>query len=184
MKKTDIYLQHRRFLVAGTRILPGRKLLDIGSNCCEQAAFLKEKNIQYTGIDPEPGEGKSRIPEGIAFVRDTFPSEKLLGMQFDYITALAVIEHIPATDLDAFANGAYDLLKPGGEMILTVPSPLVDYIIHTLRFFHLTDDDMKGHQHYGFRVAETVPVFSRSGFKLVKRRRFQFGLNNLFVFVK
>ncbi len=184
MKKIDIYLQHRRFSVAGTWILPESKLLDIGSNCCEQYAFLKKKNIRYTGIDPEPGSGESPIPEGIIFIRDKFPSEALRGMQFDCITALAVIEHIRAADLDAFAKSVYDLLNPGGKMIITVPSPLVDYIIHTLRFLRLTDDDMKGHQHYGFRVGETVPVFTLSGFKLVKHRRFQFGLNNLFVFKK
>jgi hypothetical protein len=39
-------------------------------------------------------------------------------------------------------------------------------------------------QHYGFSPAETRLLFGFAGLTLTAQKRFQFGLNNLFVFVK
>jgi hypothetical protein len=43
-------------------------------------------------------------------------------------------------------------------------------------------DGMAFEEHYGFDVRTTPAVFTPHGFALIVRRRFQLGLNNLFVF--
>lgn len=183
MKVLDRYLQKRRFKIAGKMMIPGSKLLDIGCSYCELFSFMKEKRIHGYGIDQDANVSGGQLPENVVFIKSSFPSTLLNGNYFDYITALAVLEHIPSESLPDFSNACYDLLKPGGKLIITVPSPLVDYILSGLQFVGLVAAETL-HQHYGFKVSETIPIFSRSNFKLVTHRRFQLGLNNLFVFEK
>ena len=75
------------------------------------------------------------------------------------------------------------LLVPGGLVVATVPSPQVDEILRVLMRLRILDGMEKGlaEQHHGFDPADTTAAFERAGFTLVRRKRFQFGLNNLFV---
>ena len=45
-------------------------------------------------------------------------------------------------------------------------------------------DGMSVEEHYGFDPARTEAIFAPPDFRLVERRRFQLGLNNLYVFEK
>ena len=101
--------------------------------------------------------------------------------EFDCVTALAVLEHIPASDQEAFSEACLSVLKPGGRLILTVPSPRVDHILSVLRTLRLIDG-MALEEHFGFDPEGVPALFAKTGFELVSHRRFQLGLNNLFVF--
>jgi SAM-dependent methyltransferase len=48
-------------------------------------------------------------------------NDDLDGRQFDVVTLIEVIEHIPPRDLDAFIERAVGFLRPGGRLVLTVP---------------------------------------------------------------
>lgn len=48
-------------------------------------------------------------------------NDDLDGRQFDVVTLIEVIEHIPPDDLDAFIERAVGFVKPGGRLVLTVP---------------------------------------------------------------
>jgi hypothetical protein len=112
-----------------------------------------------------------------------FPNDSISGSSFNIITALAVLEHIPKEQLETFVDNCYRHLEPGGLMVLTVPSKEVDYILNvliSLRILH----GMEVEQHYGYDTGRTVPLFTSKGFELVKHKKFQLGLNNLFVFRK
>jgi hypothetical protein len=74
-------------------------------------------------------------------------------------------------------------LKPGGRIVITVPSPRVDAILHVLLKLRLIDG-ISAHEHYGFEPGLTPQVFPAPRFRLVRRQTFQLGLNNLFVFEK
>ena len=110
---------------------------------------------------------------------DALPSRE----PFDVITMLAVLEHVPRDVQPGLARDCAEFLRPGGVMIVTVPSPLVDRILEVLRAVRLVHG-MSLEQHYGFVPDETIPLFSSAGLKPTTHRRFQCGLNHLFVFSK
>ena len=62
-----------------------------------------------------------------------------------------------------------------------MPHPLVDRILDVLMALHLLDG-MEAEAHHGFDPGSTVPVFEGAGFRTREARRFQLGLNRLFVF--
>lgn len=95
---------------------------------------------------------------------------------------LAVLEHIPPTPQRELAASCLRLLQPRGRVVCTVPSPQVDSLIHLGQRLRLLDG-IAEHEHYGFAPGDTVELFTRSGFRLLRHRRFQLGLNHLFVFV-
>jgi hypothetical protein len=100
---------------------------------------------------------------------------------FDAITMLAVLEHISSTQHSDLRDECVRLLKPGGLLIITVPSPAVDRILDLLRRLHLVAG-MALHEHHGFDPKGIPERFSGHGLVLVRAKRFQLGLNNLFVF--
>lgn len=112
-----------------------------------------------------------------------FPQALPQGVKGDVIVLLAVMEHLKPEEQRAMAQAAYELLNPGGRIVITVPSPRVDDILHLAEKLHLIDG-MSVHEHYGFQPEDTLTVFEAPRFNLVQRRRFQLGLNNLYVFEK
>ncbi len=183
MKTLDYYIQSKRFKKAGKFINPNSKLLDIGCNQCEFFSFLSNKGIYGIGIDPDPVQPLAAILRNVRFINSEFPSEKLDGEIFDTISALAVFEHIPAASHGKFTQSCNELLKPGGTITLTVPSPIVDYLLYLLKFLRLIDG-MTPEQHHGYNPDDTTSIFMQAGFKLILHEKFEFGLNNLYVFEK
>jgi 2-polyprenyl-3-methyl-5-hydroxy-6-metoxy-1,4-benzoquinol methylase len=116
-------------------------------------------------------------------VRGLFPQDLPDHSPFDVISMLAVLEHIPPDGQGAIARSCLEHLKPGGHVVITVPSPQADLVLDTLRFLRIIDG-MALEQHYGFKPHETTGLFEGAGLRLVKKRRFQLGFNNLFVFQK
>jgi len=100
---------------------------------------------------------------------------------FDVVVLLATIEHM--LDKSAVALEAYRLLRRGGKVIITAPSPLVDDILKIPIRFHLLDG-MSLEEHHGFEPEELPAIFDQAGFRTIIIRKFQLGLNNLFVFEK
>ena len=158
----------------------GMRVLDVG--CADGAMFRQCPDLaDGVGIDPDV---KERLNIGAnLLVPGLFPADLPDERAFDAITMLAVLEHIPLEAQAVLARDCAVHLKPGGYLIITVPSPLVDHILAILRAVRLIDG-MSLEQHYGFDVAMTRPTFESAGLKLVKQGRFQAGLNNLFVFQK
>lgn len=183
MKWFDYYLQSVRFKMAAKHIEANNNLLDIGCFNGELFQLLQEKNISGTGVDPLADIGKVKLPDDVVLQRVHFPTDKVKGLKFNYITALAVFEHISPDEQHNFLEECYRLLSEEGKMIITVPSSMVDNILRTLKFLHLIDA-MSLEQHHGFKPVEVIPVFRKAGFILLRHTRFELGLNNLFVFKK
>ncbi len=133
------------------------------------------------GIEPllsERKQGKSYTLEP-----GFFPKTRPDTGDWDAITLLAVLEHIPREQHAALTNACHELLKAGGRVIITVPSPFVDHILRILKTFRLIDG-MSLEEHFGFDPKDTVGIFAEPRFRLIRHERFQFGLNNLYVFEK
>ena len=51
---------------------------------------------------------------------------------FGAATALAVVEHVPETELATWAKVLAQLMTPRAVLVLTVPAPAVDLLLHAL----------------------------------------------------
>jgi 2-polyprenyl-3-methyl-5-hydroxy-6-metoxy-1,4-benzoquinol methylase len=179
MKVLDRVGQRWRIAKARPHIAPGSRVLDIG--CADGALFRALAGRIREGIGIDPHSAATAEDGHYQVLTGTFP-EGAQGLEpFDAITALAVLEHIPLDRQPEFASACHGLLRPGGRLILTVPSPMVDHIVHIEQRLHLADG-MELHEHFGFKPQETVPLFTSAGLEVVKVRSFQLRLNNLFVF--
>jgi SAM-dependent methyltransferase len=179
MRKLDNILRNWRARKAIANILPGGRLLDVGCHDGHLVRTARNRVAAAVGLDPLAAPGAE---DDIEFIRDVFPAKAdLEDASFDSISMLAVLEHME--EPHAVAAECHRLLRPGGRVIVTVPSPFVDHIIWGLQRLRLLDG-VCTHQHHGFDVEQTATIFQRAGFRLYKRERFQLGLNNVFVFEK
>lgn len=178
MRVGDYLIQLWRMQIASRWIPKGSRVLDIG---CHQGEFLLwlGGNIRSSvGFDPLYKENKNL--HGHQFFaknfKEGFPIE---DNSFDAIILMATIEHI--CEKSGIARESARLLRRGGRVIITVPSLFVDKILGILILLHIADG-MSLEEHHGFIPDELPGIFIPEGFILRKKQKFQFGLNNLYVF--
>lgn len=179
MTLLDRFIQRQRLRRAIAWLPPGARVVDVGAHKGELFALLGDKLGAGFGIEPlldRPiQQPRYEIQSGC------FPEMRPPDSGWDAVTALAVLEHIPAAGQAAFAAGCFAVLRPGGRVVITVPSPAVDHILRALRTLRLIDG-MSLEQHYGFKPADSLGIFAPPAFRLIHRQKFQCGLNHLFVF--
>jgi hypothetical protein len=157
-------------------------VFDIGCDDGFLLAAIPGDGVRRDGCDPlaRPGTGA----DGSTILKGTFPAAvseagSYRSGEYDAVFALAVFEHFTAEDLRSSSPVIADMLSDRGRLIVTVPHPLVDRILHVLMFLRVIDGQ-EVHEHHGFdprTLASELPDL-----RLVRRRRFQLGLNHLFVF--
>ena len=144
-------------------------VLDVGCGTNKLAAIRRH----VVGVDVFPW------PEIDALVDTTrlpFGDES-----FDTVTLIACLNHIPRRG--EVLGECRRLLKPGGLILVTMISPLIGNVSHRLNRWDpdqrergMTPDEL-----YGMWNSQVVQLLSDSGFRQVRRRRFLYGLNNLFL---
>jgi SAM-dependent methyltransferase len=179
MKLLDRILRDRRVKWAARFLQPDDVVVDVG--CADGAMFEQLKGRYGFGYGIDPTLASPVSGETYALYPGTFPEALPAEVAADRITLLATLEHLSPEEQQALAEGCRDVLRPGGTVVITVPSPRVDDVLHVLAALRLIDG-MEMHEHYGFQPADTLKIFGGPEFKLVQHKRFQLGLNNLFVF--
>ena len=162
----------------------GDRVLDVG--CADGTLFRQVRGLGASvGMDPDLELDHTPEIPNVRFIRGLFPQALLANewprMIFDAITMLAVLEHITPDQHPALVSGCARLLRQGGQLIITVPSPAVDHMLAVLTTMRLVHG-MSLEQHHGFEPHQTADIFSAHGFQPIAHHRFQLGLNNLFVF--
>jgi SAM-dependent methyltransferase len=179
MRAFDRLLESWRARAARPWIPEGSQVLDIG---CLQGQFLHDLGDRIgpsIGLDPL---ASPRVEERYEILAMAFEEPSSFpDFAFDAIVMLATLEHI--IDKEPLARECYRLLRPDGRLIITVPSPLVDRIMDLLCRLRVADG-MSLEQHHGFDPRTTPQIFECFGFALEHTRRFELGLNHLFVFRK
>jgi len=167
-----------RIRKARRELPPGARVLDIGTH--DGTLFLLT-SARGVGIDPELAAVTS-IP-GVTLVKGSFPEDlsELPDGSFDAVVALAVVEHVPESELPIWAEAISRLVVPSGPLIMTVPAPAVDTILHVLMRLKLVDG-MEAHQHHRFKLSNLDYIFTAPLWQRAKHRTFQLGLNHLYVF--
>ena len=119
------HLQYKKRDLVLTYVKPGRALIDIGCGTGEFVCKLKDRFEELVGIDPDPFAiefSRNRLGEEkkIAFYQQELGSLGFPTEHFDVCLCLDVLEHIQ--DLNPLLDEIRRILKPGGEMIVSVPN--------------------------------------------------------------
>lgn len=182
MKFLDRCIRYWRVRVALNNLpKPLENVFDIG---CDDGYLLRKLGPitkRQDGVDPRlPA---ARIGDNSEIRKGYFPAaianHQMQG-SYDVIFALAVFEHFSEEDLRQSASVISRMLSPEGRLIVTVPSPFVDRILDVLTFLHLIEGQAL-EEHHGFDPDQLRVYFSGS-LRLVEHKKFQFGLNNVFIF--
>jgi len=171
------------------RVLPYIKsyencvLLDIG--CGWEARLLREVEPyiqQGIGVDfKAPNILTDKIQTISATLEESLPFN---NETFDLITLLAVLEHLdhPLSILKECAR----LLKPGGAILLTVPSkrakPVLEFLAYRLGL--VSADEIRDHKRYFNREDLFILLGGVDSLSIKRHQYFQLGLNNHLVAVK
>lgn len=181
MTLVDRWLQRWRFSKVRPYLGPASRVLDVGS--ADGALHAYHPHVaRFVGIDPAAPVERQVGGSG-RLLRGFFPDVLAPDDVFDVIAMLAVLEHVPPDAQLPLARACADRLVSGGVLVITVPSPVVDRILAVLLALRLVHG-MALEQHYGFEARRVPEVFSAVGLRLIDARRFQLGVNNLFVFRK
>ena len=181
MKAIDRLLQDWRISKVKPYIQTGSRVLDVG--CGDGALFKQLGGLVGEGVGIDPTLDQDVTNGHYRLLKGHFPEVVPEGEKFDAITALAVFEHVPEEEQKPFAENCVKLLKDGGRILITVPAPFVDKILDVLMAVKLIDG-MAVEEHHGFVPEDTPRIFDVPGLKPFEFKKFQLGLNNLFVFEK
>ncbi|PLX82185.1 MAG: class I SAM-dependent methyltransferase [Desulfuromonas sp.] len=155
------------------------RLLDIG--CGWDAKFLREMEpyiASGVGVDfkaPKLVHGKIRTER--LMISDSLP---YADDSFDLVTMLAVLEHLerPAAILQEIRR----IMKPGGELVVTVPSKAAQPVLEFLAFRLgvVSKEEIADHKAY-FDRRSLTRLLSDAGYEVRVHRYFQLGMNNFCV---
>ncbi len=161
--------------------------LDVG--CGKHNVLIKEfLGGNGAGIDVFAYDGLG--PENIV---SDMPPLPFPDGQFDSVTFIANLNHIPVSDRDAELAEAHRCLKSGGNIIVTMPCALAGILVHTFvhaydRLFgtHYDVDAIRGmhhEEHFFVRDEEIIERLTRAGFRDIRKKYFgtQWGMNHLFM---
>jgi SAM-dependent methyltransferase len=147
------------------------RLLDIGAGTNQLVA----RHGDGVGVDVHDWEGGALVVEDSSHL--PFPDRS-----FDSIACIAALNHIP--NREATLREARRLIRPGGRFVATMINPILGGIGHVLWWY--SEDKHRGGMKEGERgglwPGEVERLCRQAGFRLIRRRRFVYGMNHLFVF--
>jgi len=155
------------------------KVLDIGCGKNELVNMYRKLGGEGMGVDVFPF-------EGVDYVVDTtnLPFE---DGEFDAVTMIACLNHIPFHKRDSVLSEAHRVLKNGGRLFLTMISSFSGWFCHRLCWWEF-DRNERGidnkEEDYGLSRKYMIDLLEKNGFEIIQRSRFGYMLNNLFIFRK
>jgi SAM-dependent methyltransferase len=175
----DHFIARQRFRAAYPHIRKGARVCDLG--CGLGAVFLDfaaERIAHGVGVDDQVRDGSAGRWQRIrADICKPLPLE---SGQFDNVVMLAVLEHL--ADPEPVLREAHRILAPGGSLILTWPSAMVDPILKVLHRLRFVSDEMESDEHQKrIPVSTLQQMLHRIGFSDFLHYTFELGLNNLMV---
>ena len=121
----------------------GRRILDVGCSQGIVPLLLAREGCQVTGVDTSPQaieEAKgylssepAHIQQNVTYINSDFLALDTLEVEPDTVVISEVLEHLVRPEL--FIEKAYDLLKQGGRVVITVPFGVNDFIDHKHTFY-------------------------------------------------
>jgi 2-polyprenyl-3-methyl-5-hydroxy-6-metoxy-1,4-benzoquinol methylase len=174
----DTFLYKLRSNIALRYIKNGDHLCDLG--CGKEGLFLlrvKSKISCGVGLDVEVDKiTNNKIMLKKAELNGILP---LQSNEFDVVTSLAVLEHLD--DSTSFMREAYRIIKDGGLLLLTTPTPAAKPVLELISRVGIANkESIADHKHY-FTKKELASIAQDVGFVDVNIKNFQFGFNRLLI---
>lgn len=158
------------------------KALDIG--CGPHNGFIRNIYSDGVGVDFFPY-------DGVEMVLDDPTNLPFEDASFETVTLIAVGGHIPKHLRKKEFKEFFRVLKAGGRLVMTEGEPVTQYLHHKWVYLYDTvfgtkvDVDtqrgMEEDEEYCMPHREIMSLMTESSFRFIKRERFQWGLNNVFV---
>jgi len=106
----------------------GKTCVDIGCGMSEFTIYLKEVSEELIGVDPDlfkagtkgPGFGVSAEYLERTDLNVVTTTERLMTNCYDRVFCISVIEHLPRRGVAHLVREMTRILKPGGQLIMTV----------------------------------------------------------------
>lgn len=174
-------LREERFELA-SKYSTGR-VLDIG--CGKDNLFIKNwtLNSNSVGIDVFSYDGVEQVHQDMTKL-------PYVDGSFDTVTLIAVGGHIPQNvRIDEFAEISR-VLKPGGSLIFTEGEPITQTVGHLWRRFSYamigkkdmdSERGMEEDEQYCMPFEEIMGYLNTPPLKFIRRQKFMWGLNNLYI---
>lgn len=158
-------------VIVALRNVRGR-VLDIG---CGSNLFVRSYG-NGVGVDVYPWEGCDEVVPNTAHL--PFKSGT-----FNTVSFLACLNHIP-NRLQTLQE-AVRVLKPDGQVLITMIPPKLGKFIHWLRFHndpdHQERDIDHAHEMLGMSHRQVQAFLDEAGFIIKRQKSFVFGLNSLYI---
>ncbi|QUS59978.1 class I SAM-dependent methyltransferase [Synechocystis sp. PCC 7339] len=146
-------------------MITGGKVLDLGSGSGSFCKLLKEKEIDFVGVEQSENSVKIASLAGIDLIQDDIfsVSQRFPNSSFDYITLNHVIEHI-VNPIDFLHSIRSLLVSPTGQIILALPNlnSISRFVFRSL--WHGWDPPIHVH-HYNSKSIEFI--LDKAGYKIV-----------------
>lgn len=162
-------------VIESLKLAHGR-LLDVG---CGANNLVRSYEGDGVGVDIVDWEGSDLVVDDVSSL--PFDDES-----FDTVSFLASLNHIP--NRREALEESYRLLRPNGTLIATMITPGLGRFIHWWR--QPNDPDARErsidteNELLGMSASHVTELATDAGFENIKRKRFAYGLNNIFTATK
>jgi SAM-dependent methyltransferase len=178
VEKIPLLMTNKDLRIVKTLEIVSGNALDIG--CGENGFIRKYKKGGGKGI----GVDVYDWGEQDLLVKDTskLPFD---DNSFDTVTFIASFNHIPNRD-DVLIE-VMRIIKNDGLLVISNLTPFISLIWHGISKIWDRDQIERGMidgEVYGFKSNELIEMVEKKGFVFVKRLKFSWGLNSLFIFNK
>jgi SAM-dependent methyltransferase len=177
------FLRRRRLRRVDPYVPEGGVLLDLG--CGWEAALLRHAAPRIRrGFGLDPKVDPAGLPANVQVVRRRLEAVPwpLPEPRVDVVSMLAVLEHLDEEHTAVVLEEARRVVRPGGRLVLTVPTPSARPVLELLayRLGVVNADEIRDHKVYYDR-RRLAAALARRGWDVEAYRRFQLGWNSLCV---
>jgi SAM-dependent methyltransferase len=152
------------------------KIIDIG--CGEHNLLINKYRAmggRGIGIDVYPWPGVDKVCDTTNL---PFPNKN-----FDTVTLVGVINHIPIQIRKKVLKECYRILNDNSRIVITTLNPFIGLVRHKLAWWDKDQHQrgMKSGEEYGLHPQLVKNLLIEVGFRDIRRKKFVYGLNNLYL---
>ncbi|WP_421782399.1 class I SAM-dependent methyltransferase [Kiloniella litopenaei] len=155
--------------------LAGKKVCDIGAGEGQFLEIIRDApyNADVFGIEPSKTNcqimSRNAIPNFAGTIEDYIASEQFQNESFDVVTVMWTLEN--CEDPKRMLKAAYDLLKPGGHILLSTSSRILVPFKKPLHYYLGTSVALDTHC-FRFSANAQHSILAKCGFQTIFENRF------------